>query len=157
MRSVASTPLRFIGMLVAANAVLFAGVVSVLALVAEKHSRRAAIRLDNLLATDQFSGAADHIQRAGALGLVFAAIAVLGIVCCLRAPRFAAPLLLADAVAGALLAPFTFGLSALFLLNAAVIVFFGRKEVPAKIAEPVGSEAEQTAPGTPAQAAAVAS
>lgn len=146
MRSVASTPLRFIGMLVAANAVLFAVVLSAGALVAEKHARKFAIRLDNLLVTSRFSDAADHLQRAGVLGLIFAGIAVAGIVLSLHQPRIAAPLFLADAVAGAIITPFSFALSAFILLNAAVIVFFGRREVPTHMGGRVEADEEVAAP-----------
>src|SRR3954452_8273260 len=108
MKSVASTPLRFIGMVVATNAVLIAVVISGLALLAEKHARRVAIRLDTLLSTARFEDAAHEMGRAGALGLVFAGITVVGIVLCLRSARVASLVLLGAAIVGALLTPFTF-------------------------------------------------
>lgn len=155
MRSVASTPLRFIGMLVAGNAVLFAVALSGGALLAEKHARKFAVRLDNLLVTSRFSDAVDHVQRAGILGLIFAAIAVIGIVLALHQPNIAAPLFLVDAIAGAIITPFSFALSAFILLNAAVIVFFGRREVPAKLGATAGAgaETEKPAGGQPLAAA----
>jgi len=141
MKSVASTPLRFIAMVVATNAVLIAVVISGLALLAEKHARRVAVRLDTLLSTARFEDAAHEMGRAGGLGLLFAGITVVGIVLCLRSARIASLVFLGAAVVGAFVTPFTFALSAFFLLNAAAIVFFGRKEIPTKLVKPPKAEA----------------
>ena len=141
MKSVASTPLRFIGMVVATNAVVIAVAISGLALLAEKHARRVAVRLDTLLSTARFEDAAHQMGKAGGLGLLFAGITVVGIVLCLRSARIASLILLGAAIVGAILTPFTFALSAFFLLNAAAIVFFGRREIPMKIVKPAKEEA----------------
>lgn len=63
MKSVASTPLRFIGMVIATNAVLIALVISGVALLAEKHAKRIAIRADTLLSTAQFEDAVHNIGQ----------------------------------------------------------------------------------------------
>jgi hypothetical protein len=163
MKSVASTPLRFIGMVVATNAVLIALVISGLALLAEKHAKRVAVRLDTLLSTARFEDAAHHIGKAGGLGLLFAGITAVGIVLCLRSARIASLVMLGAAILGAILTPFTFALPAFFLLNASAIVFFGRREIPTKLVKPpkdekaaVEPEAEPEPEPDPPQAAAPA-
>src|SRR3954471_18896285 len=103
MKSVASTPLRFISMLVAANAVLFSAVISLTALLGSHAATKVARHADNILSTTHFSGAVHHIHRAGAIGLIFSGIAVVGIVMCLRAPRIASVIFLGAAIVGTIL------------------------------------------------------
>jgi hypothetical protein len=151
MKSVASTPLRFIGMVVATNAVVIAVTISGLALLAEKHAKRVAVRLDTLLSTARFEDAAHEMGKAGGLGLLFAGITVVGIVLCLRNARIASAVMLVAAIAGAILSPFTFALPAFFLLNAAAIVFFGRKEIREKIVKSAKAEAAAVEPAAAAE------
>src|SRR3954453_12656791 len=68
--------------------------------------------------------------------MLFTGITAVGIVLCLRRARLASLVLLGAAIAGALLTPFTFALPGFFLLNAAAIVFFGRREIPTKLVKP---------------------
>jgi len=149
MKSVASTPLRFISMLVAANGVLFGAVISLVALLGSNAAIKSARRFDNLLSTQHFSSAVHHVNRSGAIGLIACGVAVIGIVMCLRSPRIAALIFVGCGIVGAILSPFTFGFAAFFLLNAAVIVFFGRKEIPTKLVKEKAEEIEPV-PAAPA-------
>jgi hypothetical protein len=146
MRSVASTPLRFVGMVVAINAALIAVAASLIAIIASKHLAAVAHRFDSLLDTRRFSSTIHHVDRAGIIGLLVAAGVVAGIVLCLYAPRLATLAFLASAVVGVLLTPFVFAIPAFVLLNASAFVFFGRKEVPTHLAKAKKSHAESPTP-----------
>lgn len=153
MKSVASTPLRFVGMVVAINAALIAVAASAVAIIASKHLAAVAHRFDSLLDTRRFSSTIHHVDRAGIIGLLVAAGVVAGIVLCLRAPRLATLAFLAAAVVGVLLTPFVFAIPAFMLLNASAIVFFGRKEVPTHLTRAKATPTEalpiEPALGTP--------
>jgi hypothetical protein len=133
MRSVASTPLRFIGMVVAINAAVIAAILSLVAIISSKYLTSVAHRFDNLLHTRRFSSTIHHVDRAGILGLFVTAAVIAGIVLCLRAPRTAALTFLGSAIVGVIITPFVVSIPAFVLLNASGIVFFGRKEIPTKL------------------------
>ena len=141
MKSVASTPLRFIGMVVAVNAALVAVVTSLVAIIASKHLAAVAHRFDSLLDTRRFSDTIHHVDRAGILGLLVAAVVVAGIVLCLRAPRLATLVFLGSAIVGVILTPFVFVIPAFVLLNASAIVFFGRREIPTRLTKGTAAQA----------------
>lgn len=130
MKSVASTPLRFVGMVVAINAAIIAVVASAVAIIASKYLKSVAHRFDNLLHTARFSNTIHHVDQAGIIGLIVATVVAAGIVLCLRTPRLATLAFLGAAIAGVILTPFVFAIPAFILLNASVFVFFGRKETP---------------------------
>ena len=161
MKSVASTPLRFIGMVVAINAALITAILSLVAIVSSKYLGSVAHRFDSLLHTRRFSSTIHHVDRAGVLGLLVTAAVVAGIVLCLRAPRIAALTFLGSAIVGVIITPFVVAFPALFLLNASGIVFFGRKEIPAKLTKsttravespPAESPPHELPPDEPAEA-----
>ena len=106
MKSVASTPLRFVGMVVAINAALITAVLSLVAIISSKYLQAVAHRFDSLLHTRRFSSTIHHVDRAGILGLLVTAAVVAGIILCLRAPRTAALTFLGSAIVGVIITPF---------------------------------------------------
>jgi chromate transport protein ChrA len=156
MKSVASTPLRFVGMVIAINAALIAVAASAFAIIASKHLAAVAHRFDSLLDTRRFSSTIHHVDRAGILGLLVAAGIVAGIVLCLRAPRLATLAFLGSAIVGVILTPFVFAIPAFILLNASAFVFFGRKERPTRLTKAKTPPAEaprvESPPAKPATA-----
>ena len=156
MRSVASTPLRFVGMVIAVNAALIAVATSLVAIIASRHLAAVAHRFDSLLDTRRFSSTIHHVDRAGIIGLLVAAVVAVGVVLCLRAPRLATLAFLGSAIVGVILTPFVFAVPAFVLLNASAMVFFGRKEVPTHLtktivppAPPLGSPLVESPPAEP--------
>jgi hypothetical protein len=143
-------------MVVAINAALIAVAASAFAIIASKHLAAVAHRFDSLLDTRRFSSTIHHVDRAGIIGLLVAAVVVAGIVICLRAPRIATLAFLGSAIVGVLLTPFVFAIPAFILLNASAIVFFGRKETPTHLTKardvPVESLGIESPPEKPAPA-----
>jgi hypothetical protein len=150
MRSVASTPLRFIGMVVAINAALITAILSLVAIISSNYLASVAHRFDSLLHTRRFSSTIHHVDRAGILGLLVTAAVVAGVVLCLRAPRIAALTFLGSAIVGVIITPFVVVTPALLLLNASGIVFFGRKETPTKLTKSTSPAVESPPADSPA-------
>src|SRR5436305_9661941 len=149
MRSVASTPLRCVGMVVAINAALIAAILSLVAIISSKYLAAVAHRFDSLLHTRRFSSTIHHVDRAGILGLLVTAAVIAGIVLCLRAPRIATLAFLGSAVVGVILTPFVFAIPAFILLNASGIVFFGRRETPTRLTKTTTATVESPAATPP--------
>jgi hypothetical protein len=149
MKSVASTPLRFVGMVVALNAALITAILSLVAIISSKYLASVAHRFDSLLHTRRFSSTIHHVDRAGILGLLVTAAVIAGIILCLRAPRIAALTFLGSAIVGVIITPFVVAIPALFLLNASGIVFFGRREIPTKLTKSTTPAIKSPAPEAP--------